>query len=101
MLSADGEPLGILSVDEPTSRRRPSDEELDVLVALAEHAALAVQAAQESAEAARHRLALERLLGVSSRLTSQPRVDEILRAVCSGVVDALGFQNVLGPTRRA
>jgi diguanylate cyclase (GGDEF)-like protein len=54
-----------------------------------------VQASQESAEAARHRLALERLLGVSSRLTAQPRVDEILRAVCTGVRDALGFQVVL------
>jgi diguanylate cyclase (GGDEF)-like protein len=90
-----GHLLGILSVDEPVSRRRPSDEELDVLVALAEHAALAVQAAQESAEAARHRVALERLLGVSSRLTAQPRVDELMRAVCSGVRDALGFQIVL------
>jgi diguanylate cyclase (GGDEF)-like protein len=90
-----GQLLGILSVDEPVNLRRPSDEELDVLVALAEHAALAVQASQESAEAARHRLALERLLGVSSRLTAQPRVDEILRAVCTGVRDALGFQVVL------
>ena len=101
MRHSDGHLLGILSVDEPASRQRPSDEELDVLVALAEHAALAVQAAQESAEAARHRLALERLLGVSSRLTSQPRVDEILRAVCSGVRDALGFQNVLATLRDA
>src|SRR5436309_5266145 len=39
MASADGEPLGILSVDEPESGRRPTDEELDVLVSLAEHAA--------------------------------------------------------------
>jgi diguanylate cyclase (GGDEF)-like protein len=90
-----GQLLGILSVDEPVDLRRPSDEALDVLVALAEHAALAVQSSQESAEAARHRLALERLLGVSSRLTAQPRVDEILRAVCTGVRDALGFQVVL------
>jgi diguanylate cyclase (GGDEF)-like protein len=90
-----GQLLGILSVDEPVNLRRPSNEELDVLVALAEHAALAVQSSQESAEAAQHRLALERLLGVSSRLTAQPRVDEILRAVCTGVRDALGFQVVL------
>jgi diguanylate cyclase (GGDEF)-like protein len=99
MRHADGHLLGILSVDEPVSLRRPSDEELDVLVALADHAALAVQAAQESAEAVRHRVALERLLGVSSRLTAQPRVDEILRAVCSGVRDALGFENVLAMLR--
>jgi diguanylate cyclase (GGDEF)-like protein len=96
---SDGHLLGILSVDEPVSGRRPADEELDVLVALADHAALAVQAAQESAEAARHRLALERLLGVSSRLTAEPVVDEIMRAVCSGVREALGFQNVLAALR--
>jgi diguanylate cyclase (GGDEF)-like protein len=94
MRHAAGHLLGVLSVDEPASRRRPTDEELDVLVSLADHAALAVQGAQESAEAARHRLALEQLLGVSSRLTAEPIADEILRAVCRGVHDALGFQNV-------
>jgi diguanylate cyclase (GGDEF)-like protein len=95
----DGHLLGILSVDEPVSRRRPTDEDLDVLVALADHAALAVQSAQEAAEAARHRVALEQLLEVSSRLPAEPVADEILRAVCAGVRDALGFQNVLAVLR--
>jgi diguanylate cyclase (GGDEF)-like protein len=95
MRHSAGHLLGILSVDEPASGRRPTEEELDVLVALAEHAALAVQSAQEAAEAGRHRRALEQLLDVSSRLTLEPVTDEILRAVCSGVRDALGFQNVL------
>ena len=99
MRHTDGHLLGILSVDEPVSGRRPTDDELDVLVALADHAALAVQSAQEAADAARHRVALERLLGVSSRLTAEPAADEILRAVCSGVRDALGFQNVLAALR--
>jgi diguanylate cyclase (GGDEF)-like protein len=95
MRHTDGHLLGILSVDEPASGRRPTDEELEVLVALAEHAALAVQSAQEAATAVRHRVALARLLAVSSRLTAEPATDEILRAVCSGVRDALGFQNVI------
>src|SRR6266852_1509868 len=94
MRHADGHLLGILSVDEPVSLRRPNDEELDVLVSLADHAAFAVQAAQEAAEAARHRLALEQLLDVSSRLTAEPVADEILRDVCRGVRDALGFEHV-------
>jgi diguanylate cyclase (GGDEF)-like protein len=94
MRHSDGHLLGILSVDQPVSRRRPADEELDVLVSLADHAALAVQGAQESAEAARHRLALEQLLEVSSRLTAEPVADEILRDVCRSVRDALGFQHV-------
>jgi diguanylate cyclase (GGDEF)-like protein len=95
----DGHLLGILSVDEPISRRRPTDEALEVLVALADHAALALQSAQEAAAAMRHKIALERLLELSSRLPAEPVADEILRAVCAGVHDALGFQNVLAVLR--
>ncbi|MDX6467069.1 MAG: hypothetical protein QOI27_2109 [Gaiellaceae bacterium] len=94
MRHSDGHLLGVLSVDEPVRRQRATNEELDVLVALADHAALAVQAAQESAESARHRLALEQLLDVSSQLTAEPLADEILRDVCRGVRDALGFEHV-------
>jgi diguanylate cyclase (GGDEF)-like protein len=94
MRHSDGHLLGILSVDEPVSRQRATDEELDVLVSVADHAALVVQSAQESGEAARHRLALEQLLEVSSRLTAEPVADEILRDVCRGVRDALGFEHV-------
>ena len=49
-----------------------------MLVALSAHAALAVQAAQETAELARHRRALEQLFAVSSRLTDEAVIDEIL-----------------------
>jgi diguanylate cyclase (GGDEF)-like protein len=94
-----GHLLGVISVDEPSDGRRPSDEALDVLVALAEHAALAVQSAQERAEAARHQIALEQLLAVSSRLISGAGVDDVLRTVCEGIRDALGFQNVLATLR--
>jgi diguanylate cyclase (GGDEF)-like protein len=90
----DGHLLGIISLDEPASGRRPTDEELDVLVALGDHAALAVQASREAAEAGRHRRALEELLAVSSRLAGVLGADEILRQVCTGIRDALGFQNV-------
>ena len=97
----DGYLLGVLSVDEPVSRCRPTDEELDALVVLADHAALAVQSALETAVAARHKVALERLLAVSSRLPAEPVADEILAAVCAGVHDALGFRNVLAVLRDA
>src|SRR2546430_8229281 len=62
MRHSAGHLLGILSVDEPRSGRKPSDEELDVLVSVAEHAALAVEAAQAAADAARHPAALEQPL---------------------------------------
>jgi diguanylate cyclase (GGDEF)-like protein len=91
---SDGHLLGILAVDEPVSGIQPADDELDVLVALADHAALALQSAQERAEAARHRMALEQLLRVSSQLTEMVAIDDILHAVCEGINVALGFENV-------
>ncbi len=86
--------LGIISVDEPVSGRRPSDEELEILVSLADHAALALEAAREAAESARHQRALEELLAVSSRISGEPSNAEILRRVCTGIRDALDFRNV-------
>ena len=95
MRHSAGHLLGVVSVDEPASGRRVTDDELDVLVAFADNAALAVQSAQERAAAERHRLALEHLLAVTSSLNSDAGVDAILRTVCDAVRDALGFQNVI------
>lgn len=41
--TSDGSLLGIFSLGEPASNRRPSDDELDILVAIAEHAADAIE----------------------------------------------------------
>jgi diguanylate cyclase (GGDEF)-like protein len=86
--------LGIISVDEPVSGRRPGAEELEILVSLADHAALALEAAREAAASARHQRALEELLAVSSRISGEPSSSEILRRVCTGIRDALDFRNV-------
>ena len=94
MLHSDGHMLGILSVGEPHTGVRPSDEELEVLVAVADHVALALQSFQEEAAAAHHRIALRELLQVSSRLAETPSVDAILQATCDGVAYALGFRKV-------
>jgi diguanylate cyclase (GGDEF)-like protein len=94
MRDQEGSLLGILSVDEPASGLRPTDDDLDVLVSLADHAALALEAAREAAASARHQRALEELLDVSSRITGEPSNAEILRRVCTGIRDALDFQNV-------
>jgi diguanylate cyclase (GGDEF)-like protein len=91
---SDGHLIGILSVDEPDSGRTPRGEELEILVALADHAAIAVQSAQEAAAAARHRAALEQLLAVSSRLTETFSIDAILQSVCDAIHTALEFDNV-------
>jgi diguanylate cyclase (GGDEF)-like protein len=91
---SDGHLLGIMSVDEPLSGRRPSEDDLAVLAALAAHAAQAVQDAQAAADAARHRTALEHLLRVSSRLTETLSIEAILQEVCEGIRAALSFDNV-------
>jgi HD-GYP domain-containing protein (c-di-GMP phosphodiesterase class II) len=45
---ACGEVLGVISVDEPISGRRPADDELTILMAVADHAALALELAGEA-----------------------------------------------------
>lgn len=90
----DGRMLGIVSVDDPDSGRIPTDGELDVLVALCAHAALAVEDAQERARAAHHRAALERLLEISTRLTETLPVESVLDSICEGIEGVLGFHKV-------
>ena len=94
MRDAAGHLLGMISVDEPISGRVPRDDELDLLVALADHAALAIEEANETRDARRHQRALEELLDVSSRITGETSPDEILRRVCGGIRTALDFDNV-------
>ena len=94
MRGSDGRLLGILSVDEPLSGRKPSGDEIDVLVAVSEHAAIAVEAAQETARAKSSRDALERLLEVSTRLNETRDADTLLAQVCGAISDALGFDKV-------
>src|SRR6266545_1310755 len=92
--AADGALLGMISVDEPANLRRPTDDDLDVLAAVADHVALAIEEAQEDVAASRHRASLQHLLQVSSRLTETLSVDVILQSVCDAIRRALGFQRV-------
>ena len=87
--------LGILSLDAPASGRRPSDAELDVLVALAAHAALAVQHAQTAIESTRHAAAIEQLLHVSSQIAATRQIGPMLDVVAHAIADALGFERVV------
>ena len=91
---SDGHVLGILGVDEPAGGIHPDDDDIDALVAVAAHAALAIQSAQESGSARRHREALEQLLQVSSQLTETFSIETILESVCLGIQRALGFQKL-------
>jgi diguanylate cyclase (GGDEF)-like protein len=86
--------LGILSLGDPASGLRPSDEELGLLVGLAQYAAQALAAAQAAILRERYRAALEELMHVSSGLTQTLSTDSILQSVCTGIANALGFQKV-------
>jgi diguanylate cyclase (GGDEF)-like protein len=92
--TSDGSLLGMMSVDEPDSLRRPDDDELDVLVSVAEHVALAIEDAQSDETVTRHGASLQHLLQVSSRLAETRSVDEILQSVADGIRRALGFERV-------
>jgi diguanylate cyclase (GGDEF)-like protein len=94
LVHSAGHMLGIISVGEPVSGRRPGSGELDVLGAVAEHTALVLESAQENAAAQSHRLALDHLLQVSSRMTETLAADAVLVAICRGIHEALGFQKV-------
>jgi HD-GYP domain-containing protein (c-di-GMP phosphodiesterase class II) len=59
---ASGEVLGIVSVDEPLSGRRPDDAELRLLMAVADHAGLALEQAERLGSLPAHRLAAVMLL---------------------------------------
>jgi diguanylate cyclase (GGDEF)-like protein/putative nucleotidyltransferase with HDIG domain len=93
--STDGVLLGILSIDEPTSRRRPTEAQLEILGAVAAHASVAVENAQAGAESHRHRIAVEHLLRVSAEITARGSAEEMLETVCGAIREALGFERVL------
>jgi diguanylate cyclase (GGDEF)-like protein len=90
-----GHMLAIISLGEPVSGRRATDPELDFLVAVGRHAALALEQAHRTHESSRHRAALEQLLGLSTKLADKASIESVLQAVCDGVQQALGFGKVL------
>jgi diguanylate cyclase (GGDEF)-like protein len=92
LTASDGRPLAFLSLDDPVDGRRPGDDALEIVSAVAAIAAGVIEHAQLAAEAARHRAAVEHLLRVSSELTTSTSRSEMLRAVCEGIRDGLGFE---------
>jgi diguanylate cyclase (GGDEF)-like protein len=92
---SDGQIIGIMSFGQPHDGRRPDDSQLAVAVALASHAALALEAAQERARSERHQAGLEQLLRLSSQLPQTVSTEAMLTSVCEGISEALGFQKVL------
>ncbi len=94
--ATDDRPLGILSVDDPVSRLRPGNDELRLLVAVAAHAALALERAQDVAAARRHDEAVTALLALSSRLPDDASIERVLGEVCATAAPALGWNRAAG-----
>ena len=94
MRGTDGTLLGVVAVDEPESGLRPTDEEVDVLVAFAGHVIGAIEAAQAADAAARDRASLAQLLDVSASLVELDSAGDVLQAVARGIGQALEFDKV-------
>jgi diguanylate cyclase (GGDEF)-like protein len=93
-LRSDEGIVGMLAVDEPVSGRRPTDDELDALVAVAGHASVVLRQARETADLRGHRAALSHFLEVFARNRESAPTQELLDAVTNGIRDALGFERV-------
>jgi diguanylate cyclase (GGDEF)-like protein len=92
---SDGQIVGVMSFGDPVSGLRPDDEQLALAVALASHAALALETAQERERLQRHQTGLEQLLHVSSQLPQTISTEAMLTSVCEAVREALDFDKVL------
>jgi diguanylate cyclase (GGDEF)-like protein len=89
-----GEPLGILSIDEPRSGRTPDVSELRLLRAICSHAEQSLENAQAGAETERHRARMTQLLGASTRFSECQTHREVLETACEALVPGLGFERV-------
>ena len=87
--------IGVVSVDEPETGRRPTTRSSTHSWRSRSHAALALRIAQDTANDVQHQRMLEGILEVSARLAEAEDPDEILQAVCDGIRDALGFDKVV------
>jgi PAS domain S-box-containing protein len=91
----DGGPFGIVSVSDPASGLRPGVGELDTLVSRAALTARVVESRIAEEHNERHRRALEHLIRSSSELVRGHSPDAVLRLVCEGIAEALGFGHVV------
>ncbi len=78
--ATDGRRLGVISVDEPIGGRRPDDQLIDVLTAVAAHAAAAIESSHHVAQlqvaSARHRAVIAASLDAVIAVDSSGRILE-------------------------
>lgn len=89
-----GELIGIVSVDEPRSGCRPTDEDLRLLTAFCAHLGAALELADLGAAHIARSDALERLARTSVAALGSLDLDASLTASCEAVAEGLGYEHV-------
>ncbi len=96
-----GTPLGFVSMDEPASGRRPSDDDLRLVRTICSHAEQALCAAKRNARAIENGRMLSQLLGASPALSACATTLVLLETACDMVVPHLGFERIAAYGRDA
>ena len=82
----NGEPLGLVSLDEPYSERRPTPEHLRLLEVICSYAEQALRNARRSRRLEHERAILARIAEISPKISSCGSRQELYRLVASAVV---------------
>jgi diguanylate cyclase (GGDEF)-like protein len=90
----DGEPLGMLSVDEPVSRLRPTDGDLQMLRVICLYVEQALRTAKRARENEEDKRMLARLSEISPQMSICSDRRELYRLVGATVTADLGFERV-------
>jgi diguanylate cyclase (GGDEF)-like protein len=90
----DGEPLGLLSVDEPISRLRPTDGEVRLLRAICLYVEQALRTAKRTRQNAEHTRMLARLSEISPQMSECLDRRELYRLLGDTITADLGFERV-------
>jgi diguanylate cyclase (GGDEF)-like protein len=94
-----GAPLGFLSMDAPLTGRRPSEDQLRLIRAVALHAEQALESAQRSADTLESERMHSRLLEASPALAACASLSDLLQTACDTVVPQLGFERIAAYVR--
>ena len=89
---ADGEPLGLVSLDEPYTERRPTPEHLRLLEVICSYAEQALRNARRSRRLQHERMILSRIAEISPQISSCGSREELYRLLASTIVPELGFE---------
>jgi diguanylate cyclase (GGDEF)-like protein len=89
-----GVPLGFLSLDEPVSGMRPSEDDLRLVRAVCSHAEQGLYAARRNERAIENGRMLSELLSASPALGSCATTEVLFQTACEIVVPQLGFERI-------